>query len=102
MKNEFHLWLNANYDKSNTTHTYPETDSLIQKSTSIIHTTQLSCVSTSLFEKNYRIFVHCEDNSVFELTLGTCERTSREIRMGHCLSKLIINGGFEGVLNEQN
>ena len=97
---EFHLWFSCSYDKEYTSHSYGVTERLIEKGRPIIHTTQVMCVSTKLFEKGYRIIIHCEDESEFEITLGACERTDREIRMGHCLSRMLVNGAFDGVFKE--
>lgn len=55
-----------------------------------IKTIQVCTLSTSLFAKDYRIFVHDKPGSKFEITLGKCERTNREIRMGHDLEKLLL------------
>jgi hypothetical protein len=98
---EFHLWFNAAYDLRTTIHTYGLVETAIKKGRPIIHTTQVECITMRLIEQGYRIFVHCEDYSVFEITLGDCDRTDREIRMGHKISHMLIAGGFEGVLNEE-
>jgi hypothetical protein len=59
-----------------------------------VDTYQVICCTTDLFNKGYRIFVHETPASQFEITLGTCERTTREIKMGHDLPKLILAGEF--------
>ena len=63
-----------------------------------VDTIQACTLSTSLFEKGYRIFIHDVPSSWFEITLGKCERTNREIKMGHNLLNLLLSGEFE--LNE--
>ena len=60
-----------------------------------IHTTQIITCTTRLFGAGYRIFVHPKPGDRFEITLGRCERTNREIRTGHCLYGLILSGEFE-------
>lgn len=97
-KKEFHLWFNEDYEPAVISNTYNCTERLIESNASIIHTTQVMCVSTRLFDLGYRIFIHCKDTSTFEITLGGCERTDREIRMGHCLSKMLVNGAFGDIL----
>lgn len=59
-----------------------------------VDTYQVICCTTDLFNKGYRIFVHETPASLFEITLGTCERTTREIKIGHDLPKLILSGEF--------
>lgn len=59
-----------------------------------VDTYQVICCTTDLFNKGYRIFIHETPASQFEITLGTCEGTTREIKMGHDLPKLILAGEF--------
>lgn len=47
-----------------------------------------------LFNRGYRIFLHETPASQIEITLGQCEGTTREIKMGHDLPKLILAGEF--------
>ena len=97
---EFHLWFNTAYESKTILHTYGMVENAVKENSPIIHTTQVECVSTRLIEQGYRIFIHCEDFSVFEITIGDCDRTKREIRMGHKISHLLVSGEFEGVLKE--
>lgn len=60
-----------------------------------VDTYQVICCTTDLFAKGYRIFVHETPAFVHEITLGQCEGTTREIRMGHNLPNLILSGEFE-------
>lgn len=50
--------------------------------------------TTNLFDLGYRIFIH-DKAGIFEVTLGNCERTNREIKSSHNLPNLIISGEFD-------
>ena len=59
-------------------------------------TTQLSCLSTDLITKyGYRIFIHPYKGEIFEITLGDCANTTKEIRPAHNLEKMLIAGAFD-------
>ena len=97
---EFHLWLELpgaiiQDKKDNITYTYTDTLILINRGFENIHTTQVILCTTDLFEKGYRIFVHDNNYETYEIKLGVNEQTGREIRMGHCLYKLILSGEFD-------
>ena len=66
----------------------------IEDNVPVINTIQVITCTTDLFRKGYRIFVHPNPGDCFEITLGTCERTNREIKMGNCLYKIILAGEF--------
>lgn len=91
MDKEFHLYLaHAPEDSVNE---YSEVMHLIDQDVPVIKTTQVMTCTTRLFDRDYRIFVHSEDDD-WEITLGKCQRTDREIRSSHNLPNLIINGEF--------
>lgn len=67
----------------------------INAGNTIIHTLQMGLltISSKLFDAGYRIFIH-DDHGEFELTLGDCARTNREIRYTHNHFKMWISGEF--------
>lgn len=67
----------------------------LSKNEPIIHATVYRYCTTRLFELGYRIFIHPYKGETFELTLGACANTDREIRMGHNLEKMLFTGVFD-------
>ena len=61
----------------------------------LILTFQVITCTTELFRRGYRVFIHAAPDDEYEITLGKNERTSREIRMWHCLYKMILAGEFD-------
>lgn len=89
----FHLYMDVD-DTRYILHSYVKTKDAIDNEFPVIMTTQVCLCKTSLFEKGYRIFVYPKVGERFEITLGKCECTDKEIRMAHSLDKMLLNGAF--------
>ncbi len=73
-----------------------ETERCIKYDDEIVCTSQMGLLSTRLFELGYKIFIHENRLSMYEIKLGNDnERTDREIKLGHDLFKLWRNGEFD-------
>ena len=97
MTKEFHLYL-ADSEltrKDYCLHSYVATKKAIEEGQYIIHTTQVALVGTYLIHAGYRIFIYPAKGKNFEITIGKCINTTREIRESHNLEKLLVNGGFD-------
>ncbi len=76
----------------NTVHkTYVDTENAVYSQTPLIFTTITHFLRWSFAT---RLFVHINGGE-HELTIGDCEGTTREIRAGHNLEKLLISGEFD-------
>ena len=72
-------------------HGWIETRDAVLSGQNIVNTTQMGLLSTSLFSCGYRVFLN-EGN---EIKLGENRFAGREIKVGHDLLKLWMNGEFE-------
>ena len=101
---EFHLFfgkITGIYDKKGMIcETYASTARAISGNGGVkpfrIYSNQVAACKMSLMDQGFRIFVHPEKGfgDAFEITLGKCERTLREVRKGHHLPGLLISGEF--------
>ena len=72
-----------------------DTIRVIEDGWEIVHTTQMGLLNTGLLTSGYRIFIHEDYNTVYEIKLGSDnERTNREIKLSHDLFRLWRNGEF--------
>lgn len=70
---------------------YISTQNAIHSGTPIVYTTITDFLS---FAHSKRLFVHYRNQS-YEITLGQCEGTNRQIKSGHNLRKLLFGGEFD-------
>lgn len=95
MDREIHIWLDrigwGEYDNdSYLCKTIAETEVMLEcKKTKIVHTTQ-----PHYCQFRYgKIFVHI-GGKMYEITIGDCDGTNREIREGHNLEQMLFSGEF--------
>ena len=82
---------------------WKETLEALENDFPIIRTTAMGILtySSKLFDAGYRIFIW-DDHGEFELTLGNCARTNREIRYTHNHFKMWVSGEFTNYEKETN
>lgn len=78
-----------------------DTDAAVARGNGIVHTTQGCALedATRILEAGGRVFVHdfCADGvtpDMYELKLGACPRTDKEIRVEHNLFRIWRGNGF--------
>ncbi len=95
MNKELHIWFDGSYPE-NTLHLYKSAMDAVKNSIPKIHTTQTELANLRFIENyGYRLFIHTYTGEVFEVTLGDCARTTKEIRPAHNLEKMLLNGAFD-------
>lgn len=95
MHKEYHLFLYLPDYVKMWSLTVDDVNTAVQIENPMIYTFQVITCTTDLFKHGYRIFVHVAPDDEYEITLGSCDRTNREIKMGHCLYNLILSGEFD-------
>lgn len=71
--------------------TFKETEVAIKQKKEVVCTTQTHFLS---FKYAERLFVRVNGRE-YEITLGKCEGTSREIKVSHNLERLLFAGEFD-------
>ena len=95
MDKEFHIWFCTCRTGEINCNTLFDIEVSLNEGLTHIHTYQIPAVTTSLIDMGYKIFVHPHKGPIFEITLGACANTDREIRVSHCLYKMLMNGAFD-------
>lgn len=107
MEKEIHFYSSMNYAFSvmgpQLHNGWEGTLKALQEGIPIIHTLQMGILTYSalIFDAGYRIFIY-DKYGEFELTLGNCARTNREIRYGHNHFKMWVSGEFTNLKKETN
>ena len=94
MDKELHIWLIAKFPIE-TLHDYTSVNNAILGGMEVLHTTNTHfCNTKYIVDLNYRIFAHMKNECV-EIKLGSNNKnTSREIKIGHNLEKLLLSNEF--------
>lgn len=109
-KREFHLFFEDNYNEYCSGNWWerssvPDVLNALYGSSQKpfkLFTPQVILCELKLIEDGFRIFIHpgIGFGDMFEVTLGNCARTSREIKIGMNLPKMIMSGEFGDLYSE--
>ena len=74
---------------------YNDTERAIYSDESIIHTTQIHfCQNRFIYENGYAIYIHEGNGKIIKIDKTGTDATTREIREGHNLEKMLLSGEF--------
>ena len=91
MEKEIHFYA---YYNSHCIHGWRDTKRDIERDQEYIETTQMGLLSTDLLVKGYKVYIHDDYDDKYELKLGDCPRTDKEIRVANNLFKMWKAGAF--------
>ena len=75
-------------------HSWKTVSDMIKRNENIIHTTQMGLMSMDLIEQGYKIFVHDDLDDMYEIKLGSNDRTEKCLRLAHNIFKMWRAGAF--------
>ena len=91
---EFHVWFNPNF-RTHMWERYGDVVRLIQSGKDRIDTQNIIFADLRLItEHGYRLFIHPQIGEPFEITLGKCANTKREIKPETNILNLLLSGEF--------
>lgn len=91
---EIHFYESQRGRSPCTTGSWKETEELIRQGARFIQTYQMGLLGMCLIESGYQVFIHERDGETYELRLGNCDRTEKEIRPAHNLFRMWQAGAF--------
>lgn len=88
---EIHLYVDTLDPREDICVTYADTIERLKRGDEVVRTTLTHFLQWPYGDK---LFVHtCGE--VFQITLGECVGTEREIRLAHNIERLLLHGGFD-------